>query len=284
MFIVLNPTWRCDLADEIGRCPYCPNLVTENGHKVEFYWGLGVNEVSHEATAEEWLHFFPKLPPSLIDICGGEPLYWDGLSDLIEGLPKGFSWAISSNCLKPEVIERLDLTRCVCWTASFHPYAMGKADYGNRFFSSLRVLATRHLNIAVSIMAYPANIHWLPFWVEAFESWGFPVNVQPYESPRYDWREHPEKLGALMKSKEHLNETKLPYWDLTPSNRMCSAGKDYIMTAPDGAVYRCNMHLISGLKPMGSISDVLDFLLKEPMYCGLPCSSSCDRERRDRSG
>ena len=284
MFIVLNPTWRCNLADEVGKCPYCPNLVRENGHKVEFYWGLGMNEVSREATTKEWLDFFSRLPLSLIDICGGEPLIWDGLPELVEGLPKGFSWTISSNCLGAEVIERLDLTRCVSWTASFHPYAMGKADYGNRFFQSLRVLSSRHLNVVVSIMAYPVNIHWLPFWIEAFEGWDFPVNIQPYENPCYDWREHPDKLEALMELKGHMSDEKLPFWDKTPANRMCSAGKDYIMTAPDGAVYRGNMALITGAKPMGTIFDDVDFLLKEPAYCGLPCSSSCDRERRDKSG
>lgn len=284
MFIVLNPTWRCDLADEIGKCPYCPNLVLDGGHRVEFYWGLGVNEVKREATAKEWLDFLNLLPPSFIDICGGEPLIWEGLSELVAGLPTGFPWGISSNCFTPEVIERLDLTRCRCWTASFHPYAMGKADYGNRFFQSLRVLTSRHLHVIVSIMAYPENIHWLPFWVEAFESWGFPVNVQPYEDPRYDWREHPDKLEALMELKRHLGDVKLPVWDKRPSNRICAAGKDYLMTAPSGAVFRCNMHLISGQKPMGSIFDGVDFLLKEPAYCEIPCSSSCDRERRDRSG
>jgi len=281
MFIVINPTWRCNLASEIGKCPYCPNLVSDNGHRVEFYWGLGENKVGFEATARQWLDFLPRLGSGIVDICGGEPLCWDGLQEFIEGLPKGFEWYITSNCLQPEIIKKLDLSRCRMWTASFHPYAMGKGDYGNRFFRSLRVLVKRHLPVVVSIMAYPENIHWLPFWAEAFAGWAFTVNVQPYEDPRYDWREHPDKLEGLMAVKQYENELKLPYWDSEPSSKMCAAGKDYLMTAPDGTVYRCNMALITGAKPLGSIFDSGDFILKEAALCEIPCSSSCDRERRE---
>ncbi len=281
MFIVLNPTWRCDLADKVGKCPYCPNLVSEDGKRVEFYWGLGTNEVKAEATVKQWLSFFSKLPPSFIDICGGEPLYWSGLPELVEGLPKGFTWGITSNCFAPDVIKNLDLTRCKSWTASFHPYAIGKADYGNRFFESLRILVYRHIDTRVTIMGFPGNLDWLPFWVEAFKGWNFRASVQPYESPKYAWGDHPDKLAALMELKGQISKERFPIWDTSPSNKLCLAGFDYIMTAPDGAVYRCNMALISGAKSMGSIFDAPGFLLKEPSLCELACSSSCDRERRD---
>jgi len=282
MFIVLNPTWRCDLADEVGKCPYCPNLVTEDGHKVEFYWGLGENRVGEEAKTEDWLNFFGRLKPSFVDICGGEPLYWGGLRALVKGLPKGFTWGITSNCFQPEVIENLNLGRCEVWTASFHPYAVGRGGYLDKFFSCLRILTERRQRVVVSIMGYPGNLHWLPFWVEAFEGWGFEVVVQPYENPLYDWNEHPEKMLALLELRKNMSREKLPIWDLTPSKKICAGGMDYLMTSPDGSVYRCNMALVTGSKPLGTIYDSNLPILREPTVCELPCSSSCDRERRER--
>jgi len=282
MFLVLNPLWRCDLAEEAGRCPYCPNEVSEDGRRVKFYWGLGENVVKRQARARDWLAFISKIGRTHVDICGGEPLAWSGLGELVAVLPEGSTWSITSNCVKTKELESLDFSACTQFTASFHPYTVGKIGYLDKFFGSLRYLASKKAKVIVSIMAYPANIDWLPFWIEAFEGWGFEVMVQPYEDPRYDWRQHPDKLAALEALGTHYCREKLPYWGTAPEGGLCSAGHDYLMTSPGGLVYRCNLALVSGFAPLGSIYDGPDFILKEPTLCEQACSSSCDRERRER--
>jgi len=282
MFLVLNPLWRCDLAEEAGRCPYCPNEVSEDGRRVKFYWGLGENVFEKQATANDWLTFISKLGRTHVDICGGEPLAWDGLPELVTGLPGDCTWSITSNCVNTEALQRLDFSKCTQVTASFHPYTVGKSNYLNRFFGSLRYLTAQKVKVIVSIMAYPANIDWLPFWIEAFEGWGFEVMAQPYEDPRYDWREHPDKLAALEALGTHYCREKLPYWGTAPGGGMCEAGHDYLMTSPGGLVYRCNLAMVGGGDPLGSIYDGTEFILKRKAFCRQACSSSCDRERRER--
>jgi len=282
VFLVLNPLWRCDLAEEAGRCPYCPNEVSEDGRRVKFYWGLGENVVEKQATANDWLAFISKIGRTHVDICGGEPLAWDELPELVAGFPGGCKWSMTSNCLNLEALQRLDFSACTQVTASFHPYTVGKIGYLDKFFGSLRYLASKKVWVVVSVMAFPGNIQWLMFYLEAFQGWGYDVIPQPYEDPRYDWREHPDKLAALEAFGKKFCTSKLPYWGNKTAGGMCEAGHNYLVASPGGSVYRCNLALVSGFAPLGSIYDGSNFILKEPTLCEQVCSSSCDRERRGR--
>lgn len=93
MHVVVNPTWRCQLA-----CPYCwlPHTRIVRGVA--------------EHTWQQWIIALgAALPPrSIIDISGGEPLLFDGLPELLLAIgSREMAWAITTNALHTSAVERL---------------------------------------------------------------------------------------------------------------------------------------------------------------------------------
>ena len=131
MKVVINPSWKCQL-----ECPYCWLPHTKINRKAkEHAWG-------------EWATAIKENIPrgSIIDVSGGEPLLYKGLSLLLTELGcHGINWAITTNALSKKGVDELTAQKipgCVVINVSDHT--------GNK-------KATR--NIARLKEVYNVNVH-----------------------------------------------------------------------------------------------------------------------------
>lgn len=107
--VVVNLSWKCQL-----HCPYCwlPHVK--------------INRKAPERTWTEWGAALLDAcsPGDVIDFSGGDPLLYDGIELLLYYLgASGIRWAITTNALATEYIERLmkcHLMGCICINVSDH--------------------------------------------------------------------------------------------------------------------------------------------------------------------
>lgn len=91
--VVINPTWRCQLA-----CAYC--------------WlpHARIDRQAHEVPVMRWVLALERYltPGDLVDVSGGEPLLRPGLDVLLHRLGNGgIRWALTTNALATEAIDRM---------------------------------------------------------------------------------------------------------------------------------------------------------------------------------
>jgi len=219
--VVVNPTWRCQL-----RCPYC------------WMHGLGFKPGS-EMPARMWLWFLRQLPgPLTVDFSGGEPLLYDGLFTIIEGLiafPAG--WAMTSNLVNKEAVDALIAKRYGnCMGIQVSAHKGGPAD----LYERAAALAEAGYPVALNVVAH-AGARAVPD--------GMRVNMIPYQA----WTEGEAVDGIA---------------------RQCDAGREHLVMSPDGYVYRCAVEMQLDAPPLGRISNAwTDIQPVEPHECRIGCST-----------
>ena len=285
MYIIWIPTWKCNYAGK-WKCPYCDYIWKNNGLEVDCFQGYRKLVFDRELTAKEWLDFVNSLEPSHFDFTGGEPLLYDGFLELINNLSDKHVWAITSNTsLLPLYLDKLNLEKCISWTASYHPYAPYPYSSPAWFIKRIKELKSRGVPVTITIVAYPPMLHLLDELVEYFER-VCTVNVNLFYNRFFDWKEHPDLLERV---KKHIDKTAFGQkWyklELKKKDKvkMCNAGKKYAVFMPNGDVIRCYSGWVIDYDryKIGNITDSNFKFLSKEKECDIPCIFPCDYQQRE---
>ena len=280
--MIVVPTWSCNLGNKAEtKCVYCDYVPSEGGHCVNMFQGINNVKIDKHLEPKEWLDFINKRmkKPGLVEFTGGEPLMYPGFKELVNNLPDGITWAITSNTILST--EGIDPSKCRAWTASFHPTA--PAPYSNLGWFIERMAALRKQgfkNIAVTVVAHPSYLDGLRDVVKALRMARLEVNVAPFYSRAFDWRKDPSNLRRLLDFSNFFHGFNRLWWDDTPSNAMCSAGVTSGIVMPDGRIYRCYSSMLWDKQLLGNATDEKSPYLENESMCGLPCMFPCDYGRR----
>lgn len=228
MKVVVNPTWRCQL-----RCPYC------------WMHGLGFKP-GQERSVREWLWFLSQLElPLSVDFSGGEPLLYEGILRLIEGLvARDIGWAMTSNLVSSHMVDELVAARLPnCMGINVSAHAGGPAD----LYARAGRLAVAGYRIAVNVVDHPGA---------GVVPEGVAVSVIPYQA----WTEG-EAVDGI--------------------RRQCNAGEHHLVMSPEGHVYRCAVEMQLRAEPLGHIGQAWrEIRPHEPHICEIGCSTCYTHEPR----
>ena len=181
----------------------------------------------------KWLLQAPR--PMIVDFSGGEPTLYPDLPKLVGVLSQaGIGWAITTNLIAMQVMEEsLEHPGCVAVNVSVHP-------------DSPRDIQRR----AAYLQMKGVQVQ---------------VNRVVHESvPKVDWAGN-----SLMQ---------IPFQDFSNGramdgkHRLCSAGVNHLVCAPFGEVYRCAVHMQSGMPP---VADVRTSFAEAVADGAEPCSVGC---------
>jgi hypothetical protein len=219
MKIVINPSWKCQL-----QCTYCWLPHTKiNREAVEHPW--------HE-WAEALIRILPK--GSIVDVCGGEPLLYEGIERLLKQLgDNGIHWAVTTNALASEGVERLikiKPERCVVINISDHRGNLEARSNIDRLRGIFPTVIHRLIHPA-------AGMH---------ERQACGITYQP-------WKE-----GEALDGKR----------------RRCNAGVQHCVTDPSGDAWRCVVDMQVGNEPFGNIFEENFHFLRGDFMCDFGCSTA----------
>ncbi len=261
MRILFVPTWKCNL-----QCSYC-SLRTTTGADGSYQLSDRMLEgMRKDKPVDYWLSLFEKLPASQLELTGGDPTMYEGLVGLIAGLPSGWTWSITSNTLRVEVVQQLDLSKCLNWTASYHYHS------GSLFNAGLLSIKKRGLHPSVTLVVTPEKITSAYLKARELSGDGYRVNIHRALLPGFSWKD--EQYTDLWNGfKRMLQGLTVNIIDNIPmdytGNRYsrCKAGRDYMALGPEGNEYRCFAHLLAG-QPMS--------VTGTPDTCKVDCVCSYD--------
>lgn len=255
-------TWRCGLG-----CPYCGYYLQPDGLSVKYRPAPDVVKVEREISPVEWVALLKSLAPASYDFCGGEPTKYMGLETVLESLP---AWSITSNTILPiDRLKRFPLSTCVSWTASCHYNASEETQM--HFQDNIRLLKGLGINLSVTLVALPDTVDKVIQLCEYFGSEGIHAQIHPYyDEPTFSWNNHPVQWERLKRSEFVCYDDQLKsFKGIQGENKTCLGGSKYICISPDGKLYRCLWHILSGQKPIEQPSKFL-------YYCSLNCYLPCD--------
>ncbi len=255
-------TWRCGL-----NCPYCGYHLQPDGLSVKYRPASVVSMVEREIAPAEWVALLKSLAPASYDFCGGEPTKYEGIEQVLESLPK---WAITSNTtLDLERLKRFPLKTCVSWTASCHYNA--PQEKREHFRENIAYLKSTGINLSVTLVAMPDNVDSVINMCSEFTRQGIHAQVHPYyDEPTFTWNNFPEAWEKLKSSKYVCYDEQLKsFTGVRGENKTCRAGSEYICLSPDGKIYRCLWHILSGQQPLSAPDKFVH-------YCSLNCYLPCD--------
>jgi sulfatase maturation enzyme AslB (radical SAM superfamily) len=255
-------TWRCGL-----NCPYCGYYLQLDGLSVKYRPAPDIVKVEREITPDKWIALLKSLAPASYDFCGGEPTRYEGLETILATLP---DWAITSNTtLDPERLKKFPLKSCTSWTASFHYNA--PAVIQELFRKNVAYLKDVGVNTSVTLVALPDTVDRVIKFCEEFRDMGIHAQVHPYyDEPTFTWNNYPKEWEVLRQSKFVCYDEVLKSWiGIRGENKTCRGGSKYICIGPDGKLYRCLWHMLSGQQPIEQPSKFLH-------YCSLNCYLPCD--------
>lgn len=271
--ILFHPTLVCNYA-----CSYCPYRKYYDHGKL----------YDSRIEPEEWVELFKKFPPSIVTVSGGEPLLYNDLLLLLEGL-------LESGHIISQVVSNLSngherfavLSKMgIRLQASYHDEYASKEDFGEK----LLFLKENKVNIVVNFVATKDNISKHKDYKEYFEKViGVSFKLDAYEDVKIEKvTETNAKIhGENFISKRHDTDN----FEL----KSCLGGSKYFVVMPNADVYRCYHYFWyqnseehakvlkakSGNLCFGNLKDV-DFKPQHGRYkCSLPCKSSCDIELGD---
>ncbi len=271
LHILFWPTFLCNY-----RCSYCP-IVT----KFDF---ATVFPRHSERTAQDWITALDKLPPAMIYICGGEPMVYAPLPDLINNLPeKHRILGIVSNVSMPVSVFR-KIKKPIHINASFHREFVSDDD----FIARVKELQ-EFFHVHVNIVATPENMAVIERVEDLMNRNDISLHVDPLVDPTFSYT--PEQLRTIKKCTQADRDSLVAFDDF--SLKLCSAGRNYINLMPDGQVYTCAggwsyahsplySHIVDGScvsqYSMGNLFDTKFHLNAGDINCSLPCKDACDRD------
>lgn len=249
-YIVAFPTMTCNL-----KCGYCGSKYLPNSK--------GGNKYPTELDVTEWIDFLNDRAPYHLELSGGEPTFYSGFAELIACVPKDSEWAITSNT-QMDGVDKLDLSRCVDWTASYHEAANLPI-----FFYNLEYLKKK---VPVSVSMVFSKKNWQDQITTAMEIIDLEIRVNMIRAVGPDrpddkiWGEA-KQVNCIL-----VDDIKL----ILEHGFECQTGHDYFMVAPDGSVFRCVSDFYYG-DPVGSIES--GWVVSD--VCHNPCMH-CDKDVKHR--
>ncbi len=219
------------------------NLTWECQLRCPICWidDLGIDRESPVRDWTEWRDALSRWGEhALIDFSGGEPLLFPHFHKLMLALASAnVAWAVTTNMLADDVVERflrMPVSNCVSWNISYHDGIQRP-----QIERALQLKAAGY-NVAINAVLHPSEP--LP---SREDVGGLPISWIPYQ----DWK--------------HGGVDRIP--------RICNAGMQHIVMAPDGTVYRCQVELQKGLPPIGNV--LTGQLLAPPSthLCLIGCST-----------
>jgi len=165
-----------------------------------------------EGTWSGWLRLFRSLPPSVIDLSGGEPLLFPGFFNLLK-LDK-HKYALSTNLQDTAGYHTLLNINPIIFasiTCSYHKNGIDPEPFAER----VAHLKAKGFNVNINIVDHPTyDLDGSDRYVlSLFEDAGIHYSISPFEDP---------KLIAK-----------------GITTYRCNAGVNTFTITPDGSVYRC---------------------------------------------
>jgi len=257
-------TWRCGLG-----CPYCAYYTQPDNLSVIYRPAGKVFKVSREMNGQEWLDLLLPFKADVYDFCGGEALLHPDFAQITHGIPH---WAITSNTLGD--FKSLNLKACRSWTASYHPH-VGEAGR-QRFKENVRYLKAHGVNTSITMVAEPHTVEQVILQCDAFAKEGFNCNIHPYyDEPGFSWNysRNIDQWSKLMGVSYTCYDKKLMSWNqggVRGRNKVCNAGHNYFVIAPDGRIFPCFWGMLSG--QVAAVSGPSPIM----RACSIPCQCACD--------
>lgn len=234
--IIANLTWKCNLG-----CPYCWVALSLKKE------GIAPGQ---DAAWLQWSRAFQKMPPSVIDFAGGEPLLFPMVHALIASLPQRHKWAITTNLTLKAPLERLiasaDPKRCQAFNCSYQRCSgMSQPE----FLSHLQLVRSAGFPASVSVVVSDWTRATALADYEFFALHGFPVNLILFEDPR-----------AITEGQHRFR---------------CLAGSRGYTVNNNGDAYRCPTWLRYPGRKGGYLGNIFDGTFRKSP--GVECTLSCEK-------
>jgi hypothetical protein len=267
--IIFIPTWKCNLS-----CDYCYYRVSRAEYPSAYQVSIYGHErqVGPELAWQDWLQHLGRLAPFHLEITGGEPLMYRDLGKIVDSLPGGCKWSITSNTLLTEAVMKMPSNGCICWTASYH--------YGNddRFAGNLDLLRKVGIQPCVTLVITPQNYDLALQKINWLSGMEYRLNVHPVQDITVPWKGHDDIWDKVQQMQGANIVREIPKDWRREGPASCSGGKDYICIHPDGQVLRC----LSSSMSSGNIGHIKDFEpYKENRPCAGGCVFPCDKATRN---
>jgi len=267
-FVFFN-TWRCFL-----NCSYCDyktkDYADDGSYTLECFGNsFRIDEEYHWAY---WLALLNRFRPYHLDFCGGEPLIYDGLLEMIDHFPRGCTWAMTSNTLASEVIKRISPIGSVAWTASDH---FTREDM---FINNLWILRRKGFSVRVTMVFTPENYKAVLDKMKRYQEMKIGINLHPLFKQGFSWYDHNNVYDEVKQKAVEMNNNNSINFIGAINKRFkgegrhpaCPGGANFFSLSPDGKVYRCvSSYVVLNKEPIGHIKDV------EPSKLAQPCEGGC---------
>lgn len=268
-----NITYRCTY-----KCSYCPFCNVTDYSKIY--------PQSSEKSPEQWLKILQKLPSMSFLIIGGEPLLYDGLSEIINNLPKQHSIiGLLSNASLP-IDKYKKIKKNVCLSISFHREFAKEQEFIEKVFEIKSIMKINSVNI----VATPENIPFLEQLHKKLTPKGITIRVEHLVKPGFQYSS--KELELLKKYITYDRNLNFKNFYENCFTKRCSAGRNYINIMPNADTYSCvgGMEYINSVHRQNFILDknvIQKYKLKnleDPNFvfetkdriCGNPCIYVCD--------
>lgn len=280
--LVWCPQWFCQnytVGKSHGsKCPYCPYSYDVASSRL-MYEGRSTSSNAQAPMGDLIDFFFANAEPigRFLEICGGEPLLYSHLPEVL-GTLRGWRWAITSNTISTEAIERViekcggRMDGCVSWTASYHPFA-GSQD---RFAKSIEAIR-RHSRCTINVTIVVSR-HTYPILRECLEF----ANSLPINRVQFHSDTHGDGTSKLL---QDVRQTFLGIPVL--AGRRFNGGKcrryDHLLClGPDGTLYPCATKAYLGLDGITKVDSKTRLVdLPQGVYpCRAECFACCDHPKR----
>lgn len=262
--IIFIPTWRCQL-----RCKYCDYRIDKEGRLHAFD---KVKTLGAELNWWEWVRYFERFEPCLLEMTGGEPTIYPDLDKLLSHISAQSRWAVTSNTLNTDMIKRLPTHNCLAWTASYHYHS------DDTFLTNLFILRGKRVMPRITIVITPENYETGLQKIALFKNEGYGINVHPVLKQGFDWEAHRDVWDAMHKVADGAQINVIgeisDSWE-AERHEICEAGGDYFMVMSDGQVLRCYSQLLTD----DAGTHISEFKpVMQPMPCSMDCMFPCDRQ------
>ena len=230
---------KCNL-----RCDYCHFKYNEDG-----FTAYGKKHIfGDELEPETLLKGLEQFAPYHVEFTGSEPLMYKGFKNVVNNLPDGCTWAITSNTLLD--VSGIDFDKCIAWTASYHGFKQEK------FEENLKVLV-KELGGRVSasfVVTFDNTRDVLRTANEMRQRFGTRINLLRELNPDVSWK-GTAQLKLLRSMPEpffNVVEDDIPLSYEFENGFNCTGGSDYICLYTDGKVFSCYSNAMNN-KPLGTI-------------------------------
>ena len=220
------------------------NLTWECDLRCPMCWidALGLDRKVPTRPWQDWRDSLSRYGGNLlIDFSGGEPLLFPGLHKLCLSLAAaGAEWALTTNLQQTEIARlflAVPVPSCISWNVSYH------AALTDEHITFARQLRAAGYPVAINAVLHPSEP-----WPTTEHLAGFALNWIPWQ----DWTAGDGTDG-------------LP--------RICNAGQQHLVIAPDGTAYRCQVELQKQIRPMGNFLDGSLDVPPSTHLCLIGCST-----------